>query len=139
MYTETIADSRPSTADLNGAPNAVLHTYVFAKPGIVRRFGVVADGAPGLLAPMRLKLRRSPAATGTAADIPGTQLGGPARARGFGYVKTLGNREEFKPGDVVTVCIDVAAGGTSTGRVWVEIEPLPAQQIEQPNIAESTV
>ena len=128
-----------AAANLNQAQNTVLHTLRVLRPLRVHRFGVVADAAAGLLAPMDLKLRHVPVATGTAADISGAVLNGQAKARGFGLVKTLASREDdFDIGDEITLCIETAAGGTSTGDVFIEYEPLPFQVASIDNIAEET-
>ncbi len=118
--------------NLNQAANTVLLTFTAKKTAILRRYGVIADAAAGLLAPMDLKLRTVPIATGTAADIANTTLNGVARARGLGIVKTLSERVVVTEGDDVTIAIAVAAGGVSTGDVWLEYAEEPF------NVEEST-
>lgn len=127
-----------AAANLNQAQNTVLLTLRVFRPMIIRRFGVVADAAAGLLAPMDLKLRYIPGSTGTAADITGAVLNGAVKARGFGLVKTLETRvgNTYVPGDEVVLAVETAAGGTSTGDVWIEYEPLPFQVASIANIAE---
>ena len=126
-----------AAANLNQAQNTVLLTYKAMRPVRLHRFGVVADAAAGLLAPMDLKLRLTPVATGTAADITGAVLNGAVVARGSGLVKTLATREEIlNIGDTVTVAVETAAGGTSTGDVFLEVEPLPFQVANIANVAE---
>lgn len=127
-----------AAANLNQAQNTVLHTYRVFRPVIIRRFGVVADAAAGLLAPMDLKLRYIPGSTGTAADISGAVLNGAVKARGFGLVKTLETRvgDTYLPGDEIVIAVETAAGGTSTGDVFIEVEELPFQVASLSNIAE---
>lgn len=129
-----------AAANLNQAQNTVLLTLRPMRPVRVHRFGVVADAAAGLLAPMDLKLRKVPVNTGTAADITGAVLNGAVKARGFGLVKTLETRvgEDYLPGDEITLCVETAAGGTSTGDVFIEYEELPFQVASLSNIAEET-
>ena len=126
-----------AAANLNQAQNTVLLTFKAVRPVRLHRFGVVADAAAGLLAPMDLKLRKTPVATGTAADIDGAVLNGAVKARGFGLVKTLTSREEIVlAGDTVTIAVETAAGGTSTGDVFLEYEPLPFQVANIANVEE---
>lgn len=134
---ETIVDGT-AAANLNQAQNTVLHTYRVLKPVRIHRFGVVADAAAGLLAPMDLKLRHIPGTTGTAADITGAVLNGAVKARGYGLVKTLETRvgADYEPGDEIVIAVETAAGGTSTGDVWLELEPLPFQVESLDRIAE---
>lgn len=130
-YVETLTSVMANvTTDFNQAQNTVLQTFLATKAFTVRRYGCVAGAAQGLLAAMRLKLRKTPVLTGTAADVTGTILVGAVKARGFGIVKTLGRDAAavvFLPGDTLTVCVEVAAGGASTGGVWVEVVPLTWQ------------
>ena len=125
-----LGDTKVVTAtnqDLNGSANAALLTYVASKPCRLHRFGVVADADEGLLAAMRLKMRLTPVATGTAADIDeaGVLNPGGAVARGLGVYKDAEESKVIDAGDTITVAIDTAAGGTSTGNVFLEIVELP--------------
>lgn len=127
-----------AAADLNAAQNVVLLTLRAMRPIRIHRFGVVADAAAGLLAAGDYKLRIIPVATGTAADIAGTVITGAAKARGFGLVKTLDTRVvNALPGDEIVVAMETDAGGTSTGDVFIEYEPLPFQVADIANVAET--
>ena len=116
-----------ASANLNGAANTALLTFVAAKPIAIHRFGVIAAAAEGLLSPMRLKCRITPAKTGTVADIAGAGVLDPggARARGIGVFKTVTSPVVINAGDTVTVTVDTAAGATSTGHVFLEYGELP--------------
>lgn len=114
-------------ANLNGAANTALLTYVASKPCRIQRFGVVANSANGLLAAMRLKMRKVPIKTGTAADLDGAGVLDPDGAKDRG-VLVYKNAEEsvfIDAGDHVTVAVHTTAGGTSTGDVWLEVVELP--------------
>lgn len=125
-----LGDTKVVTAtaqNLNQAANTVLLTYVASKPCRLHRFGVVGDAAEGLLAAMRLKMRLVPIDTGVAEDLAaaGTLNPGEAKARGLGVYKDAEDNEVIDAGDTITVAIDTAAGGTSTGNVFLEIVELP--------------
>jgi len=129
-----------AAANLNSAQNTALLTFKALRPVRLHRFGVVADAAAGLLAAMDLKLRKTPVATGTAADIAGAVLNGQVKARGLGLVKTLASRETvILAGDTVTLTVETAAGATSTGDVFLEYEPLPFQVKNITNVEEEGV
>ena len=135
---QTLVESA-AARNLNGSANTVLKTLRVMQPMRIHRFGVVADAAAGLKAAMKLKLRRIPVETGTAADITGAVLNGAAKARGFGIVKTLDTRETVLDiGDEIVIAIDTAAGATSTGDVFIEYEPLPFQVYSVPNMVEES-
>jgi hypothetical protein len=128
-----------ANVNLNQAQNTALLTFKAVRTVRLHRFGVVADAAAGLLAPMDLKLRLTPVATGTAADISGAVLNGAVKARGYGLVKTLSSREEIVlAGDTVTIAVETAAGGTSTGDVFLEYEPLSFNPQNIANVDEET-
>lgn len=116
-----------TNVNLNGSENTALLTYVASKPCKLHRFGVVADASEGLLSAMRLKMRKIPITTGTAEDIDGAGVLDPdgAKDRGKGVYKDAEERVVIDAGDSVTIAIDTAAGGTSTGNVFLEIEELP--------------
>lgn len=125
-----------SNADLNDSENTVLHTVVALKPIQIQRYGVVSEASQGLLSPMRLKLRRVTGGGATAADIAGTTLNpGGARARGVMVYKEPESRVVINAGEHVTVAISTAAGGTSTGRVWIEYQELPFSGTNVPDSA----
>lgn len=125
-------------ADLNQAANTVLYTFTANKPVVLRRFGVIADAAEGLLAASVLKLRLVPQATGVAADITGAVLNSVVTARGNGIIKTLATRIAIDAGDEVTIAVSTDAGAASTADVWLEYaeEPFNVQDIT--NYVEST-
>lgn len=125
-----------ATANFNQAQNTVLLTFVATRPVRLHRFGAISAAAEGLLAAMDLKLRLTPSATGTVADISGAVLNGAVVARGSGLVKTLATREEIAVGDTVTLTVETNAGAASTGHVFLEYEPLPFQVDNISNITE---
>ena len=126
-------------ANLNQAANTALLTFTVTKPVEIRRFGVVADSANGLLAASVLKMRKLPAATGTAADVTGAVLTtGAVVARGFGIYRTLATRVTGVPGDKFTVAVSTDAGGASTGEVFIEYEELPFAGSPIDNMTEKT-
>ena len=122
--------------NLNQAQNTVLFTFNANKTVIIHRYGVIADAAAGLLAPMDLKLRSIPIATGTAADLANTQLNGAAKARGLGIVKTMTERHVVTEGDAVVIAVETAAGGVSTGDVWIEYSEEPFNEEESTRYTE---
>ncbi|HEX5419250.1 MAG TPA: hypothetical protein VFY39_04555, partial [Gammaproteobacteria bacterium] len=75
-------------ADLNGAANTSLLSFYMPAGGILRRFGVVAEAAAGLLAPSVLKASYSTDGGQNFTDI-GTLTVGSARARGVPVYRTL--------------------------------------------------
>lgn len=126
------------TVDLNQSSNTALLSFVAAKPIIIHRFGVVADSANGLLAATRLKMRETPIETGTEADLSGTTLNPDGSvSRGNGVWKMPDSRIKVSAGDKVTVSVETAAGGTSTGLVFLEYEELPFAGTEVSNMSES--
>lgn len=128
MTTQSITKVETATnQNLNQAENTVLLTYVASKPCIVQRFGVVANASEGLLAAMRLKMRLDPINGDAISDLSGmgTLNPGGAIAQGNGVYKNATDRVEVEAGDHITVAVDTAAGGTSTGDVFLEVEELP--------------
>lgn len=115
-----------ANANLNQAANTVLLTYVASKPCVIQRFGAVANSANGILTAARLKLRRVPITTGTAADITGTVLNpGGTTGRGVLVYKDAPERVEITAGDHVTIAVSTDAGATCTADVWLEVVELP--------------
>lgn len=117
------------TVNLNQADNTVLLTFTASKPIMIQRFAVIANAAVGLLAPMVLKLRILPIATGVVADLGLERLSkATASARGAGIFKDLEtpvNGQRINAGDTVVVTSSVPAGGISTGDVSLEYWELP--------------
>jgi len=112
--------------DFNQAAGTALFTIYAAKPMRVQRFGVISEAAQGLLAAMRLRLRRGTGGGGTVADIADTTLNpGGARARGVPVYKDMEDRIFINAGETLIVAVQVDAGGTSTGRAWIEFEEAP--------------
>lgn len=113
--------------NLNQSANTVLMTLVAHKPLLLQRFGVIADASEGLLAAMRLKMRKTTIADGTVADLTGmgTLDPGGTKARGKGVYKDAEDYVRVDAGDKVTIAVDTSAGGTSTGDVFIEYIELP--------------
>jgi hypothetical protein len=120
----------------------LLAAVYFPAGGFIRRFGVVAEAAEGLLAPNELRLRRSTDGGANYTDISTDDSGAnaeldvvSARARGVPVYKDTG--VTILPGTLVVVASKVAAGGTSTGRVWMEyaIEPFNGVNIPSNAVA----
>lgn len=116
-----------TNVNLNQSSNTTLLTVVAHKPMLLQRFGVIADASQGLLAAMRLKMRTTPIATGTTADITemGTLNPGEAKDRGEGVYKDAEDTVRIDAGDSVEIAVDTSAGGTSTGDVFIEYVELP--------------
>jgi len=113
-----------ANVNLNQAQNTALVTFIAPSPVVITGFGAIADSANGLLAASVLKLRQAPAETGTAADISDETLTfGAAAGRGEGYFKRASARIEVEAGDSIILASETAAGGTSTGNLWIEYEP----------------
>lgn len=118
-------------ANLNQAEDtALLAAVYFPAGGFIRRYGVVSEAAEGLLAVNELRLRRSVDGGANYADIATSDNGdnaeldvASARARGVPVYKDVG--VEIAPGTLVVVASKVAAGATSTGRVWMEYALAP--------------
>jgi hypothetical protein len=115
-----------AAANLNQAEDTVLLAAIFFPAGgFIQRFGVVAEAAEGLLAPNELRLRSSVDGGATYVDRSTNDAGEnaeldvvAARARGVDVYKDVGMT--IAPNTLVVVASKVAAGGTSTGRVWME-------------------
>jgi len=125
-------------ANLNQAADTVLHTFTARNSCIIRRFGVAADSANGLLAASVLKLQTVPLATGVAADVTGAVLNSAVVARGSGIVKSLDSRLAVAAGDSVVIAVSVDAGAASTGDVWLEYSQEPWNTEEASNFVESS-
>lgn len=107
--------------NLNQAEDTVLLEVYAVKPFTVIRYSVMADSANGLLAANELRLRKTTAA-GATADIADTDLDVVSnRAQGVIVYKTLTTRVDVAAGETLIVASKVAAGGTSTGDVGLEV------------------
>lgn len=120
-----------NSVNLNQAEDTILLKRYFPSGGVVRRYGVVADSANGLLAVNELRLRIAPAtAPQTPADVA-TDDGGNicsldvASARSAGVPIYVNTQVTVDPGETVIIASKVAAGGTSTGNVWLDFEEEP--------------
>lgn len=140
-YVREVAHSQ----NLNQAEDTVLLERYFPSGGVVRRYGVVADASEGLLAANELRLRVAPAsAPQTPVDVA-TDDGGNivsldvASNRSAGVPVYVDLRLTVEPGETVIVASKVAAGGTSTGNVWLEFEENPWQAYTRPSTAVSSV
>ncbi len=128
-------------ANLNQAEDTVLLSAIyFPAGGFIRRYGVVAEAAEGLLAPNELRLRSSTDGGATYADLATNDDGTnaeldvvSARARGVPVYKDVGITVD--PNTLVVVASKVAAGGTSTGRVWIEYQTEPFNGTNIPTTA----
>lgn len=112
--------------NLNQAEDTVLLAVYAARPMTVIRYGVMANSANGLLAANELRLRKTTAA-GVTADLASTEDldVASARARGVIVYKTLTTRIDLAAGDTLILASKVAAGGTSTGDVFIEAIEYP--------------
>lgn len=126
-------------ANLNQGSNAVhVNTYL-AGGGVVRRFGVVAEATQGILASSVLALRVSYDGGATFTELATLTPG--ATARGIPVVNTLSTKTaaRLSPGALLQVVDKTAGGGTSTGRVWMEIQREPLNGTSAPsNLVEKT-
>lgn len=114
--------------NLNQAGGTRLHTVFAAKPLQIQRYGVVSEASQGLLAPMRLKLQTSTDGGASWSDVTDADdILNPdgAQSRGVPVNKDMDGRVTIEAGTLVAIAIDTAAGGTSTGRVWLEYQQLP--------------
>jgi len=110
--------------NLNQGSNTVLATFFFPRKCTILRYGVVAEAAEGLLSPCILNMATVIAGGATATEVSNSNLVvGSARARGVPVYKDLASRVEVAAGQLVQIRADTAAGGTSTGRVWIEYVP----------------
>lgn len=133
------------SVDLNVAEDTVLLERYFPSGGVVRRYGVVADSANGLLAANELRLRIAPAtAPQTPVDVA-TDDGGNicsldvASARVAGVPVYVDLKLTVAPGETVIVASKVAAGGTSTGNVFLEFAEEPFAGAAIPSTAVESV
>lgn len=111
--------------NLNQGSNAVLASFFMPRKAVIRRYGVIAEAAQGLLAPGKLNLAVAVAGGASATEVPNSTLAHGARARGIAVYGNLASRVEVNAGEIVQVRADTAAGGASTGRVWIEVEDQP--------------
>lgn len=118
--------------NLNLAQNTASLTFVASVPIKLQRFGVIGGTPNGLLAPLQLKLRTIPIATGVVADLGTDILGGGALARGLGRFKNVTGDVVIAAGDTVIVAIETPAGGVDIGEVHLEFWELP---FSGPNIS----
>lgn len=131
--------------NLNQAEDTVFIERYFPSGGRVRRYGVVGDASEGLLAANELRLRVAPAtAPQTPVDVA-TDDGGNicsldvASARSAGVLVYVDLQLTIEPGETVIVASKVAAGGTSTGNVFLEFEEQPFAGSSIPSTAVESV
>lgn len=134
-----------NSVNLNQAEDTVLLERYFPSGGIVRRYGVVGDSANGLLAANELRLRVAPAtAPQTPADVDEDDGGNicsldVASNRSAGVIVYVDTRITVAPGETVIVASKVAAGGTSTGNVFLEFSEEPFAGTSIPSTAVESV
>lgn len=122
----TSVEYSANNLNFNQAAGTALFTIYAAKPMRVQRFGVISEASQGLLAAMRLRLRRGTDGGDTVENIDDTTLNpGGAVARGIPVYKDMEDRVIINAGETLVVAVQTDAGGTSTGRAWVEFEELP--------------
>lgn len=122
---EYVTEYSANNLNLNQGSDTVLASFFMPRKARIRRYGVIAEAAEGLLAPGVLNLAIAVAGGASATEVASSNLAHGARARGVAVYKDLTSRVEAEAGQIVQVRADTAAGGTSTGRVWVEYEPQP--------------
>lgn len=134
-----------NSVNLNQAEDTILLERYFPSGGVVRRYGVVGDAVEGLLAANELRLRVAPAtAPQTPADVA-TDDGGNicsldvASARVAGVQVYVDLQLTIDPGETVIVASKVAAGGTSTGNVWLEFTEEPYAGTSKPSTAVESI
>jgi hypothetical protein len=131
--------------NLNQAEDTVFIEKYFPSGGFVRRYGVVGDASEGLLAVNELRLRVAPAtAPQTPVDVA-TDDGGNvcsldvASARAAGVLVYVNLGLTVLPGETVIVASKVAAGGTSTGNVFLEFVEEPFAGTSIPSTAVESI
>lgn len=119
--------SSANNLNLNQGSDTVLATFFVARKAVVRRYGVVSEASQGLLAPSVLNLSYSSdgGANQTAYGSGSTLAVGSARSRGVPVYRNVTTRIEVPAGSTISVRAGTAAGGTSTGRVWIEYDEEP--------------
>lgn len=123
-----------SAVDLNQGSNTVLASFYMPAGGYVRRLGVVSEAAAGLLAPSVLNVAYSTDGGATFTSI-GTLTSG-ARARAVPVYRNLEVAAAVVPANsLVAIRAQTAAGGTSTGRVWAEVQEEPLAGTSIPTTA----
>ena len=110
-----------SGVNLNQGSNAVhLSTYLDGG-GVIRRVGVVSEASQGLLAPSVLAVRYSTDGGANFTEL-GTLTPG-AQSRGVPVYRNFAtSAAKLSPGTLVQLVDKTAGGGTSTGRVWLDVE-----------------
>lgn len=113
-----------AAANLNQAANTVLLSFYLPGGGAVRRYGVVAEAAQGLLAACVLKMSYSVDGGATFTDFATSTLTSGLRARGVPAYRTLNAvlSQAVPANALVAVRVSTDAGGASTARIWVEVE-----------------
>lgn len=113
-----------AAANFNQAANTVLLSFYLPTGGAVRRYGVVAEAAQGLLAASVLKMSYSTDGGATYTDLTTSTLTPGTRARGVPVQRSLnsGTAQSIPANALVAVRVSTDAGAASTGRIWVEIE-----------------
>jgi hypothetical protein len=131
--------------NLNQAEDTVFIERYFPSGGFVRRYGVVGDASEGLLAANELRLRVAPAtAPQTPADVA-TDDGDNivsldvASNRVAGVIVYVDLGLTVLPGETVIVASKVAAGGTSTGNVFLEFAEEPFNGAAIPTTAVESI
>lgn len=134
-----------NSVDLNQVEDTVFLERYFPSGGFVRRYGVVGDASQGLLAANELRLRVAPAtAPQTPVDVE-TDDGGNicsldvAVNRAAGVIVYVDLGLTVAPGETIFVASKVAAGGTSTGNVFLEFTEEPFNGSAIPSTAVESV
>ena len=133
------------SVNLNQAEDTVLLERYFPAGGFIRRYGVVGDASEGLLAVNELRLRVAPAtAPQTPVDVATDDAGNicsldVASARSAGVIVYVDLGLTVQPGETVIVASKVAAGGTSTGNVFLEFAEQPFNGTAIPSTAVESI
>ncbi len=111
-----------NSLNLNQGANTVLTTFFFPRKVLLIRYGIVSEASEGLLSAGVLNLATVIAGGATATEVTGNLLAHGVRVRGVPVYKDLTTRQALAAGTLLQIRVDVDAGGTSTGRVWIEYE-----------------